>query len=144
MGGAIFGGSTIVNCTIANNIASYSGGAFFGTGTILNTIFAQNKVGEEANDITPDGDLHVDYTLVNNISGAVDLGTHNIMGDPRFVDAENGDFHLRSDSPAINVGDDSVIDSYPFLKDDAEHEIDLDGNPRIVGGAIDLGAYEVQ
>jgi len=78
--------------------------------------------------------LHVDYTLVNNISGAVDLGTHFIMGEPRFVDAENGDFHLRSDSPAIDVGDDSVV----------EVEVDLDGNPRIVGGAIDLGAFERQ
>jgi hypothetical protein len=66
--------------------------------------------------------------------GTIKLGTHIIMGEPRFVDAENGDFHLRSDSPAINVGDDSVI----------EIEIDLDGNPRVVGGWIDLGAYEVQ
>jgi hypothetical protein len=46
--------------------------------------------------------------------------------------------------PPRNVGDDSVIESYPFLKDDAEHQIDLDGNPRIVGGGIDLGAFEVQ
>ncbi|TGO01887.1 hypothetical protein PN36_34830, partial [Candidatus Thiomargarita nelsonii] len=134
-GGAIFceksGKSTIVNSTIVNN----NGGGFYGKGTILNTIFAQNKAGEEANDITPfNGDLHVDYTLVNNISGALDLGTHIIMGEPRFVDAENGDFHLRSDSPAIDVGDDSVV----------EVEVDLDGNPRIVGGAIDLGAFERQ
>ncbi|MEN8221121.1 MAG: choice-of-anchor Q domain-containing protein [Pseudomonadota bacterium] len=86
----------------------------------------------------------VDYTLANNISGGVDLGSHIIMGDPRFVDAENEDFRLRADSPAINVGDSSVIESYPFLKDDAENEIDLDGNRRIVGGIIDLGAYEYQ
>ncbi|OAD18639.1 hypothetical protein THIOM_005754 [Candidatus Thiomargarita nelsonii] len=66
------------------------------------------------------------------------------MGDPHFVDAPNGDFRLRADSPAINVGDSSVIESYPFLKDEAGNEIDLDGNRRIVGEAIDLGAYEHQ
>jgi len=131
---------TIVNSTIANN----NGGGFKGSGTILNTIFAQNKVGDEANDITPDGEVHVNYTLVNNITGEFDFGAHNIMGEPRFVDADNGNFRLRSDSPAIDVGDSSVIESYTFLKDDAEQEIDLDGNPRIVGGAIDLGAFEVQ
>jgi predicted outer membrane repeat protein len=174
IGGAIFGSSTIVNCTIANN----SGRGFYGRGTILNTIFAQNKSGEEANDITPhDGDLHVDYTLVNNISGAVDLGTHNIMGESRFVNSESGDFHLQSSSPALNVGDSSVLDScerqdwdsacrercddrnsdkceaecyvcsrytYPFLRDDNGKVIDLDGNSRVVGGAIDMGAYELQ
>ena len=139
-GGVVNGSSTIVNCTIANN----SGRGFSGSGTILNTLFAKNKVGEEANDITPSGELHVDYSLANYISGAVDLGTHNIMGEPRFVDADNGDFRLRADSPTVDVGDSSVIDSYSFLKDDAENEIDLDGNPRIVGGAIDLGAYELQ
>ena len=100
-GGAIYGKNcTIVNSTIANN----SGGGFKGSGTILNTIFAQNKVGEEANDITPAGKLHVDYTLVNYISGGVDLGTHIIMGEPRFVDADNGNFRLRADSPAIFKG----------------------------------------
>ncbi|MEN8220717.1 MAG: choice-of-anchor Q domain-containing protein [Pseudomonadota bacterium] len=93
---------------------------------------------------SPSGELHVDYTLVNYVSGAVNLGAHFIMGDPRFVDAENGDFRLRADSPAINVGDSSVIESYPFLKDKAGNMIDLDGNRRIVGGAIDLGAYEYQ
>jgi len=173
-GGAIYGMSAIVNSTIANN----NGGGFYGGGIILNTIFAENKIGEEATDITPYNYLHMHYTLVNNISGAVNFGTHIIMGDPRFVDAENGDFHLRSDSPAINVGDSTLVNAcseynncdsscqrncddssseeckktccqcsrytYHFLRNDKGELIDLDGNPRIVGGAIDLGVFEVQ
>jgi hypothetical protein len=46
--------------------------------------------------------FNIDYTLVNHISGAVDLGTHIIMGDPSFVNAANGDFYLGSNSPAMN------------------------------------------
>jgi len=133
LGGAVFKG-TLINCTLANNTASSSGGAFYGSGTIINSIFAQNQAADEPNDIASGGSLRIDYTLVNDISGGVDLGTHFIMGDPRFVDAENGDFHLRSDSPAIDVGDDSVV----------EVDVDLDGNQRIVGGGVDLGAFEVQ
>ncbi|EDN70238.1 Putative Ig [Beggiatoa sp. PS] len=173
-GRVVYGTSTIINCTIANN----KGGGFDGRGTILNTIFAQNQLGEEANDITPDGELKIDYTLANNISGTYDYGTHNITGDPQFVDADNGDFRLLPNSPALNVGDSSVITAcssytncdsgcmnlcddiipekcqqsccscrqytYPFLRDDNGNVIDLDGNPRVVGGAIDMGAYERQ
>jgi predicted outer membrane repeat protein len=143
-GGAVYGFGNIINSTLSKNGASNSGGAFYGSGTILNSIFAQNQAGGKANDIAilDKAELYVDYTLVNKISEGVDLGSHIITGEPRFVDAENGDFRLRADSPAINVGDSSVIESYPFLRDEAE--IDLDGNRRIVGGAIDLGAYEYQ
>jgi predicted outer membrane repeat protein len=176
-GGAIYNTSkstVVVNCSIANN----SGGGFYGYGTILNTIFAQNKLDEEANDITSDGNLHVDYTRANNISGVVDYGPNNITGDPQFVDTENGDFRLLPNSPAIDIGDSSVITAcssytdcnsdcmnlcddinpeecqksccscseykYPFLRDDKGNVIDLDGNPRVVGDAIDLGAFELQ
>jgi predicted outer membrane repeat protein len=138
-GGAVYYCS-IFNSTLVNNSASDSGGAFAGNGTILNSIFAQNKVGEEANDIASGGSLKIGHTLVNGVAGGVNLGT----GDPRFVDADNGDFHLRPDSPAINVGYSNVNLMKFFLKDEAGQEIDLDGNPRIVGGAIDLGAYESQ
>ena len=55
--------------------------------------------------------------------------------DPLFVNPENEDFHLGSDSPCINAGSpdtpDSILDG-----------LDLDGTGRVNDGLIDLGAYE--
>ncbi len=45
-----------------------------------------------------------------------------------------GDFHLQSNSPCINSGDNDYVTG----------ATDLDGNPRIVGGTVDIGAYEYQ
>lgn len=41
------------------------------------------------------------------------LGTNSVVGDPRFVDTDNGDFHLRDSSPFIDtgVGNDSIDNS---------------------------------
>jgi hypothetical protein len=60
-------------------------------------------------------------------------GGNNIEDDPRFVDASGGDLHLLVSSHAIDAGTHRV----PGLP-----AIDLDGNPRIQGGDIDMGAYE--
>jgi hypothetical protein len=50
------------------------------------------------------------------------------------VDFSGGDYHLQSNSLCINSGDNAVI----------TNQTDLDGNPRIVGGTADIGAYEFQ
>jgi parallel beta helix pectate lyase-like protein len=57
----------------------------------------------------------------------------NISANPMFVGTSN--FELKSGSPAINAGDNSAPD-IPAK--------DLAGKTRIVGGTIDIGAYEFQ
>ena len=47
----------------------------------------------------------------------------------------NPDFTLSATSSAINAGDNSLISGYTT---------DLLGNPRIVGGTVDMGAYEFE
>ena len=59
----------------------------------------------------------------------------NISVDPLFISAQKHNFQLQTGSPAINAGDNSAPDLPK--KDKA-------GKPRIVGSAIDLGAYEFQ
>ena len=61
-------------------------------------------------------------------------GMGNVDVNPMFVDEAGGDLHLSSGSPTIDVGDPLFV---PFLG-----EIDLDGDPRLLGDAVDLGADE--
>jgi len=66
------------------------------------------------------------------LDGAVVDDGNNLFQDPRFVDADGGDFRLRQGSPCIDAGDNSVVN----------WSLDLAGNPRIQNGRVDLGAYE--
>ncbi|HLH56203.1 MAG TPA: immunoglobulin domain-containing protein [Verrucomicrobiae bacterium] len=61
-------------------------------------------------------------------------GIGNITNAPLFVDEANGDFHLQPNSPCINSGDNNSVAT----------SIDLDGNPRVVNGIVDMGADEYQ
>jgi hypothetical protein len=61
-------------------------------------------------------------------------GVGNVTEDPLFVDPLNGDFSLQPASPCINAGNNDSLTT--------TNTTDLDGNPRISGVAVDVGAYE--
>ncbi|MFK7775235.1 MAG: T9SS type A sorting domain-containing protein [Saprospiraceae bacterium] len=73
--------------------------------------------------------------IFNGIDWCGDEVLFNIY--PEFRDTANLDFSLRSCSPALNLGDDLTIDTL-------EVYFDIEGNPRSLDDAVDLGAFETQ
>jgi hypothetical protein len=59
-------------------------------------------------------------------------GAGNFTDLPQFVDLVGGNLRLGPDSPCIDSGNNSYVAT----------ETDLDGNPRILGCRVDVGAYE--
>jgi hypothetical protein len=76
----------------------------------------------------------LNYCCINDCVATLYPGVGNITNAPLFVDDAAGNLRLQSNSPCINAG----LNAY------APGPTDLDGNPRIVRGTVDIGAYEYQ
>jgi hypothetical protein len=81
-----------------------------------------------------DSNLDADSILNYTCTTPLRSGVGNISDEPLFVDEASVNFRLQSNSSCINSG----LNAY------ATDSIDLDGNPRIAGGTVDVGAYEFQ
>ncbi len=143
-GGGIFnysGTPTLTNVTISGNTASNgSGGGIYNknnsSSTIQNSILWGNAASVGADLFDAGAASTVNYSLV----GGGHAGTGNLSTDPLFrapIDATSaptttGDYRLQAASPAINAGDSTANTTLT----------DLDGNPRISGSNVDMGAYE--
>ncbi|MGD0693506.1 MAG: choice-of-anchor D domain-containing protein [Terriglobia bacterium] len=137
------GASTLVSNTIAGNDGQYGSSLYVWVGDAKSVMFNNLLValpGEPAifcqgstaptlqsNDAFSSGGTAYGGTC----AGAA--GTNgNISADPLFLNSTSN-FHLQPGSPAIDAGNNSA----PGLP-----STDLDGNPRIQNGTVDIGAYE--
>ncbi len=78
------------------------------------------------------GNVTLTYSCVDDsVPGATNL----IYTDPLFVDPDNYDYHLQSNSPCRNMGNPGL--SY-------NGQSDIDGQPRLLEGAVDMGADEIK
>ena len=115
---------TAYNCTFISNWTRIGGGAL-GYSTAYNCIFKGNE--------DSDGSELYCSSVYNSCSVGLTNGVDgNITNAPLFVDEANGDFRLHAGSPCIDAGNNSYVSTTS----------DLDGNPRIAGGVVDMGAYE--
>ncbi|MBN2137438.1 MAG: right-handed parallel beta-helix repeat-containing protein [Sedimentisphaerales bacterium] len=146
------GGSRIINSTLAHNTAGGTGGAIqYGTysrryRTLTNSILWYNsdgegQTGDSSQICLSDSDCvpAVSYCCIQALPSLFS-GNNNIDAQPLFADADGPDgiagneddnLRLQVSSPCIDQGN----------NDPAGTE-DLDGNPRILGAAVDMGAYE--
>ncbi|MBN1125166.1 MAG: hypothetical protein JXA82_09165, partial [Sedimentisphaerales bacterium] len=67
------------------------------------------------------------------------INCHIGGADPKFRNPAAGDYRLLEGSPCFNAGAHEAWQLNDFLS-----EADLAGNPRILYGAVDIGAYELE
>ncbi len=124
--------STLNNCTLTGNwvsgVTGVQGGGGAASCELYNCILYSNSAGN--------GPDHYICTLHHCCITPLQQygGEENISAHPLFLDRLNGNLRLQSNSPCINAGKNTYVTS----------GTDLDGNPRTVGGTVDIGAYEFQ
>ena len=149
LGVSAFGGGAqgckLSNCTVTGNSAAghygpvynnggvvYEGGSFGGgvEGCLLdNCILYYNSPNNY------DNYVFISYPKYCCTTPQLPNGDGNITNAPLFVDTNGwANLRLQSNSPCINAGNNSYV----------TNATDLDGNPRISGGTVDIGAYEFQ
>ena len=159
----------VTNCTFSDNSAEWGGDGMYNYGdinvysepTITNCIMWGNTAGEICDEIY-NNVFSIPIISYSDIAGCgggwsgtgiwgIDAGG-NMDADPLFVDPGywdpndtptdpnndfwvDGDYHLLMSSPCIDMGDPSFFAE--------EGDVDFDGEPRVMGDRVDMGADEV-
>lgn len=129
---------SIINTTISDNTASANGYNIHNdSGAILNMANSIVWGVNSSKNIYNGSTFNATYSDILKETGVYE-GIGNINEVPLFVNNHN--YTLLSCSPVINIGNNAEINNAPS----GSGELDLAGNSRIFGDAVDMGAYELQ
>jgi parallel beta-helix repeat protein len=118
----------MVNCTVVGNTAQGGcGGIFYSSNSVIYNCI----VWDNGDDLSG---CAAKYSCIED-TGDENEGEGVIHDDPLFVCPEKEDFHLRPDSPCVNAGTTEIY--YGGLP-----ALDIDGEHRPFGTALDIGADE--
>ena len=137
-------GGFVDSCTISGNTSGNHGGGFYSQdgGRIKNSIVFYNTATVIASSnwfsevLGTDYGRDVTYCNTAPIAGLPVGSGNNINSNPQFVSVVpqgGNNFRLQPVSPCIDSGDNSIW---------MVGALDLDGNPRIINGTVNRGAYE--
>jgi hypothetical protein len=134
-GGGAHSSYFLASCTVVSNSAGTGGGLLQPIGPgggpqIVNSILDSNSATNGPNIFSFGGEAYV----LGWCCTPAQSGPTIVTNPPLFVDPANGDFRLMPNSPCINAGRNSYTTNLT----------DLNGDPRIAGGTVDIGAYEFQ
>jgi parallel beta-helix repeat protein len=141
-------GPILINNTIVGTDSSSQGSAVYADGfddqvqffnnlmigaSGTNAVFCDDSYDQTPPTFVNDDAFSANGSGLQGTCSAQSSTNGNISADPLFAGKTN--FRLKAGSPAIAAGDVSAPDLPP---------LDLSGKPRVVNGAIDMGAYEYQ
>ncbi len=122
----------ILNNTFSSNLNMGAADCLRCTGQFANNICHQMSYA-----LWEDSGVAANNNCFWNLIGAAyrggASGQNDVLDDPLFTNSVGGDFSLATNSPCVDRGDDSVL---------SKIELDINGNARKMGAAVDIGAYE--
>jgi len=131
----------LVNCTLSHNTAKQASGGIYNHNESNPTLRAcilwlnndANGTNEAAQIFSVDSRPTVNYCCIQAWTGTL-AGVGNMDADPKFIDADAGNYHLLPRSPCIDSGEPNYVA--------AADSTDIDGEPRVINSRVDIGADE--
>jgi hypothetical protein len=154
--GGIYNTGTVYNCHVVANLTTNSSTLNYSTSyaTVVNTLFWGNRSQSNPNSLMQVPSSSGDYYNCafesdipgGNTSGCIVLSSHNTgaLTSPQFIQPAYGAGHEYASGCDWTVQEGSILIDRGLYEEDSSYTstTDLEGNPRLRGGSIDIGCYE--